>query len=69
MSGGSGLSLRSDDLDSVSELYAQDDFRQLAVAIESPLVVEFSTLGLSANIVALESKYASTQSVIEPMIR
>ena len=29
------MSLRSDDLDSVSELYTQDDFRQLAVAIEA----------------------------------
>ena len=33
------------------------------------LVVKFSTLGLSANIAALESKCASTQSVIEPLIR
>ena len=29
------MSLRSEDLDSVGELYTQDDFRQLAVAIES----------------------------------
>ena len=29
------MSLRSDDLDSVSELYTQDDFRKLAMAIES----------------------------------
>src|SRR6266571_2502359 len=34
-SGGSGLSLRSDDLDSVSELYSQDEFRQLVVAVET----------------------------------
>src|SRR5262249_47375187 len=34
-SGGSGLSLRSDNLDSVGELYTEDDFRQLVVAIES----------------------------------
>jgi hypothetical protein len=33
------------------------------------LVVKFSTLGLSANIAALEAKCASTQSVIEPLIR
>jgi hypothetical protein len=38
--------------------------------IKTPsLVVKFSTLGLSANVVALESKCASTQSVIEPLIR
>ena len=35
MSGGSGLSLRSDDLDSVVELYTEDDFRQLVVAAEA----------------------------------
>ncbi len=35
VSGGSGLSLRSDNLDSVSELYTEDDFRQLVVAIEA----------------------------------
>jgi hypothetical protein len=29
------LSLRSDNLDSVSELYTEDDFRQLVVAIEA----------------------------------
>src|SRR5262249_40674934 len=34
-SGGSGLSLRSDDLDSVGELYTEDDFRQLVVTIEA----------------------------------
>ena len=34
-SGGSGLSLRSDDLDSVGELYTEDDFRQLVVAVEA----------------------------------
>ena len=34
-SGGSDLSLRSNDLDSVSKLYTQDDFRQLVVAIEA----------------------------------
>jgi hypothetical protein len=34
-SGGSDLSLRSDNLDSVSELYTEDDFRQLVVAIEA----------------------------------
>ena len=34
-SGGSGLSLRSDDLDSVVELYTQDDFRQLVVTTET----------------------------------
>src|SRR5262249_40268426 len=34
-SGGSGLSLRSDNLDSVGELYTEDDFRQLVVAIEA----------------------------------
>jgi hypothetical protein len=33
--GGSGLSLRSDDLDSVGELYTEDDFRQLVVTIET----------------------------------
>jgi hypothetical protein len=30
------LSLRSDNLDSVGELYTKDDFWQLAVAIEAP---------------------------------
>jgi len=34
-SGGSGLSLRSDNLHSVGELYPEDDFRQLVVAIEA----------------------------------
>src|SRR5690242_16091527 len=34
-SGGSGLSLRSDDLDTVCELYAEDEFRQLVVAVEA----------------------------------
>src|ERR1700741_1196438 len=34
-SGGSGLSLRSDDLDSVGELYTEDDFRQLILTIEA----------------------------------
>ena len=29
------MSLRSDDLDSVSELYTEDDFPQLVVAIEA----------------------------------
>jgi hypothetical protein len=32
---GSGLSLRSDDLNSVGELYSKDDFRQLVIAIET----------------------------------
>jgi hypothetical protein len=32
---GSGLSLRSNDLDSVGEFYAEDDFRQLVVTIEA----------------------------------
>src|ERR1700704_6129473 len=34
-SGGSGLSLRSGDLDSVGELYTEYDFRQLVVTIET----------------------------------
>jgi hypothetical protein len=34
-SGGSGLSLRSNDLDSVSEPYTKDDFRQLVVTVET----------------------------------
>ncbi len=34
-SGGSGLSLRSDDLDSVFELYTEDDFRQQVVAAQT----------------------------------
>ena len=34
-SGGSGLSLRSDDLDSVVELYTADDLRQLVVAAQT----------------------------------
>ena len=34
-SGGSGLSLRSDDLDSVVELYTEDNFRQLVVTAET----------------------------------
>ena len=29
------MSLRSDDLDSIGELYTEDDFRQLVVAIEA----------------------------------
>ena len=29
------MSLRSDDLDSVGEFYAEDDFRQLVVTIEA----------------------------------
>ena len=29
------MSLRSDDLDSVAELYTEDDFRQLIVTIEA----------------------------------
>ena len=33
--GGSGLSLRSDDLDSVGESYTEDDFRQLVVTVET----------------------------------
>src|SRR5262245_14245224 len=32
---GNGLSLRSDDLDSVGELYTEDDLRQLVVTIEA----------------------------------
>jgi len=35
-SGGSGLSFRSDDLDSVGELYPEDDFGQLVVPVEAP---------------------------------
>src|SRR6266508_419000 len=34
-SGGSGLSLRSDDLDSVVELYTHDDLGQLVVAAQA----------------------------------
>ena len=34
-SGGSGLSLRSDDLNSVGELYPEDDFRQLVMPVEA----------------------------------
>src|SRR6266702_7202194 len=34
-SGGSGLSLRSDDLDSVGELYTEDNFRQLVMAAQT----------------------------------
>jgi hypothetical protein len=34
-SGGSSLSLRSDDLDSVVELYTANDFRQLVVAAQT----------------------------------
>ena len=34
-SGGSGLSLRSDDLNSVVELYTEDNFRQLVVTAEA----------------------------------
>ena len=30
-----GLRLRFDDLNSVSELYSKDDFRQLVIAIET----------------------------------
>jgi hypothetical protein len=41
---GSGLSLRSDDLDSIGELYTEDDFRQLVVAIEA-MPTSFGSLG------------------------
>jgi hypothetical protein len=34
-SGGSGLSLRSDDLDSVVELYSENDLRQQGIAFEA----------------------------------
>ena len=34
-SGGSGLSLRSDDLYSIVEFYTEDNFRQLVVAAET----------------------------------
>ena len=34
-SGGSSLILRSDDLNSIGELYTEDDFRQLVVTIEA----------------------------------
>jgi len=34
-SGGSGLSLRSDDLDTVVELYTEDDFWQLVVLAQA----------------------------------
>ncbi len=34
-SGGSGLSLRSNDLDTVGELYTEDDFLQLVVTVEA----------------------------------
>jgi hypothetical protein len=34
-SAGGDLSLRCDNLDSVVELYTEDDFRQLVVAIEA----------------------------------
>ena len=43
-SGGSGLSLRSDNFDSVGELYPEDNFRQLVVAIEAPPTF-FGSLG------------------------
>src|SRR5215813_9695571 len=43
-SGGSGLSLRSDNLDSIAELYTEDDFRQLVVAIEAT-PTSFRSLG------------------------
>jgi len=43
-SGGSGLSLRSDNLDSIAELYTEDDFRQLVVAIEAT-PTSFGSLG------------------------
>ena len=32
---GGGLSLRSNDLNSVGELYTEDDFRQLVIAVET----------------------------------
>jgi hypothetical protein len=34
LEGSSGLSLRSDNLDSVGELYTEDDFRQLVGLVE-----------------------------------
>jgi hypothetical protein len=40
-----------------------------SVTKKPSLVVKFSTLGLSANLATLESKCASTQSMIEPSIR
>jgi len=43
-SSGSDLSLRSDNLDSVSELYTEDDLRQLVVAIEATPTF-FASLG------------------------
>jgi hypothetical protein len=38
------LSLRSDNLDSIAELYTEDDFRQLVVAIEAT-PTSFGSLG------------------------
>jgi hypothetical protein len=38
------LSLRSDNLDSIAELYTEDDFRQLVVAIEAT-PISFGSLG------------------------
>jgi hypothetical protein len=40
-----------------------------SVTKKPSLVVKFSTLGLSANLATLGSKCASTQSLIEPLIR
>ena len=39
-----GLSLRSDNLDSIDELYTEDDFRQRVVAIEAT-PTSFGSLG------------------------
>jgi hypothetical protein len=47
----------------ITEMFDQSMIKKPSV------VVKFSTLGLSANLAILESKCASTQSVMEPLIR
>jgi hypothetical protein len=47
----------------ITEMFDQSMIKKPSV------VVKFSTLGLSASLATLESKCASTQSVIEPLIR
>jgi hypothetical protein len=53
-SGGSDLSLRSDNLHSVGELYTEDDFRQLVVAIRQLFSAASANLKIMASAVLFE---------------
>jgi hypothetical protein len=46
------MSLRSDSLDSVGELYTEDDFRQLVVAIEGLCYIVETITGQSEMLLA-----------------